>query len=108
MAATELLFEESEFVNVEHLEFFIQIILSVTKITEEDGCSLPCQWGHPGHEDAHPGKYCAAPTGDEDTANRDVLWQLPGDKPRHVQDEEELTSLINRCSGILCLDSAIS
>ena len=43
MAATELLFEESEFVNVEHLEFFIQIILSVTKITEEDDCSLPCQ-----------------------------------------------------------------
>ena len=64
MAATELLFEESEFVNVEHLEFFIQIILSVTKITEEDGCSLPCQWGHPGHEDAHPGQHCAAPPHD--------------------------------------------
>ena len=44
MAATELSFEKkSEFVNLEYLEFFIQIILSVTKITEEDGCSLPCQ-----------------------------------------------------------------
>ena len=58
---------------------FIQIILSVTKITEEDGCSLPCQWGHPGHKDAHPGQHCAAPPGDEDTANWDVLWQLSGD-----------------------------
>ena len=99
------IWKKSEIVN---LEFSIQMILSVTKITEEDGCSLLCQWGHPGHEDAHPGQHCAAPPGDEDTANRDVLWQLPGDKPRHVQDEEELTSLINRCSGILCLDSAIS
>ena len=35
MAATELLFEKSEFVN---LEISIQMILSVTKITEEDGC----------------------------------------------------------------------
>ena len=32
--------KKSEFIN---LEFFIQIILSVTKITKEDGCSLPCQ-----------------------------------------------------------------
>ena len=44
MAATEISFEKkSEFVNLEYLEFFIQIILSVTKITEEDDCSLPCQ-----------------------------------------------------------------
>ena len=35
--------KKSEFVNLEYLEFFIQIILSVTKITEEDGCSPPCQ-----------------------------------------------------------------
>ena len=35
--------KKSEFVNLEYLEFFIQIILSVTKITEEDDCSLPCQ-----------------------------------------------------------------
>ena len=32
--------KKSEFVN---LEFSIQMILSVTKITEEDGCSLLCQ-----------------------------------------------------------------
>ena len=32
--------KKSEFVN---LEFSIQMILSVTKITEEDDCSLPCQ-----------------------------------------------------------------
>ena len=41
MAATELSFEKkSEFVNLEYLEFFIQIILSVTKITEEDGSTI--------------------------------------------------------------------
>ena len=33
-------FKKSEFVN---LEFLIQMILSVTKSTEEDGSSLLCQ-----------------------------------------------------------------
>ena len=32
--------KKSEFVNLEYLEFFIQIILSVTKITEEDGSTI--------------------------------------------------------------------
>ena len=41
--AANIYLKKSEFVNLEYLEFFIQIILSVTKITEEDGCSPPCQ-----------------------------------------------------------------
>ena len=32
--------QQSDFVNLEYLEFFIQIILSVTKITEEDGSTI--------------------------------------------------------------------
>ena len=49
--------------------------------SKENGEPLP----RPGHENGHAGQHSPPPSRDEVYANRDVLWEMWGDHPRHLQ-----------------------
>ena len=80
-----LLYQKEILQIISFWEYLIYNAISVPSSSKENGEPHLRQQGHPGHEDGHAGQHSPPPSRDEDSAHRDVLWEMRGDHPRHLQ-----------------------